>query len=305
MKYLTNRSARCSSWLRRVSLTYSLSALVLALGGSVLLAQPSATPQRIISIVPAVTEMLFAIGAGTQVAAVSSFDLSPQASALPRVGALLDPDMERIFSLRPDLVVLYGSQVEQQGQLARASVPVFSYRHGGLADILETIRQLGERTGHMRRAETVATTIEHELAQLRERIGGRSRPRTMLVFGREPDAIRNVYASGGVGFLHDILEAAGGVNVFADVRREAAHPSSESILAAAPDVIIELRAEGATENAAVTDTNAWQHFSALPAVRSGRVHVLTGSELVVPGPRVAEVTKRLAELLHPELFGGR
>ena len=97
MKYLANRSARCSSWLRRVSLTYSLSALVLALGGSVLLAQPSATPQRIISIVPAVTEMLFAIGAGTQVAAVSSFDLSPQASALPRVGALLDPDMERIF----------------------------------------------------------------------------------------------------------------------------------------------------------------------------------------------------------------
>ena len=80
---------------------------------------------------------IYAIGAGTQVAAVSSFDLSPQASALPRVGALLDPDMERIFSLRPDLVVLYGSQVEQQGQLTRATVPVFLYRHGGLADILE------------------------------------------------------------------------------------------------------------------------------------------------------------------------
>ena len=69
--------------------------------------------------------------------------------------------------------------------------------------------------------------------------------------------------------------------------------------------VIELRADGATENTMVTDADAWQQFSALPAVRTGRVHVLTGSELVVPGPQVAKVTTRLAQLLHPEAFEPR
>ena len=264
--------------------------------------QSDAVPRRIISIVPAVTEMLFAIGAGPQVAAVSSFDRSLEAASLPRVGALLDPDMERIFSLRPDLVVLYGSQVEQRGQLSRAQIPVFFYRHGGLADVTATIRALGERTGRPDQGQQVAAAIERDLAELRARVGDRPPPRTLLVFGREPDTIRNVYASGGIGFLHDMLEAAGGANVFADVLREAANPSSEMILASAPNVIIELRAEGATENEIVREAAAWQQFSTLPAVRSGRVHFLTGSELVVPGPRVAEVTRRLAALLHPDAF---
>ncbi|MGE3888626.1 MAG: helical backbone metal receptor, partial [Vicinamibacterales bacterium] len=77
-----------------------------------------ATPQRIVSLVPAVTEMLFAIGAGSQVAAVSSYDQDPpEVKALPRVGALLDPDVERILALRPDLVITYGSQADLQAQL--------------------------------------------------------------------------------------------------------------------------------------------------------------------------------------------
>ena len=264
--------------------------------------QSDEAPRRIISIVPAVTEMLFAIGAGPQVVAVSSFDRSLEAASLPKVGALLDPDMERIFLLRPDLVVLYGTQVDQQGQLSRAEIPVFSYRHGGLADVTATIRALGERTGRPDQGQRVAAMIERDLAELRARVGNRPRPRTLLVFGREPDAIRNVYASGGIGFLHDMLEAAGGANVFANVLREAANPSSEMILATAPEVIIELRADEATENEIVREETAWQRLSTLPAVRTGRVHFLTGSELVVPGPRVAEVTRRLARLLHPDAF---
>ena len=267
-----------------------------------LIAQPNTVPQRIISIVPALTEMLFAIGAGPQIIAVSSFDRSADVAALPRVGALLDPDMERVFVLQPDLVITYGTQVEQQEQLERAAIRVFSYRHGGLADITVTMRELGELTGHVDQARAVAAGIEQELTMIRARVANRRSPRTLLVFGREPDAIRNVYASGGIGFLHDMLEAAGGSNIFAGVLREAAHPSSETILASAPEVIIELRADGATENDIVRGTAAWERFSTVPAVRDGRVHFLTGPELVVPGPRVAEVTRRIAQLLHPDAF---
>ena len=106
-------------------------------------------PGRIVSLVPAVTEMLFAIGAGPQVIAISSYDQDPpEVQRLPRVGALLDPDVERILSLRPDLVVTYGSQTDLKQQLDRASIPIFDYRHAGLADITATIRRLGAATGH-------------------------------------------------------------------------------------------------------------------------------------------------------------
>ena len=267
-----------------------------------LLAQPTPIPQRIISMIPAITEMLFEIGAGPQVIAVSSFDRAPEVDGLPRVGALRDPDTELVFSLRPDLVAIYSSQTQQQEQMARAGISVFSYRHGGLADIMRTIRDLGERTGHRVQANAAAAAIESELAAIRTLVADRKRPRTLLVFGREPNAIRNVYASGGIGFLHDILEVAGGHNVFADVLMEATQPSSEVILAKAPEIVIELRAEGATENEIMKDTTAWKAFGTVPAVREGRIHVLTGRELVVPGPRVPEVARRLAMILHPDAF---
>ena len=201
-------------------------------------------PQRIISLVPALTEMLYAIGAGPQVVAVSSYDeYPPEVKSLPRVGALLDPDTERILSLRPDLVITYGSQVDLQAQMKRAGIPAFDYRHGGLNHILITMKDLGARTGHVSEAEKAVAAIEARLAGVRARVAGKRRPRTLLVFSREPKTLRNMYVSGGRGFLHDMLEIAGGEDVFNDIDRESVQVSTETILARAPEVILELRPE--------------------------------------------------------------
>ena len=261
-------------------------------------------PRRIVSIVPSLTETLFAIGAGAEVVGVGTFDTYPSAVAtLPRVGGLIDPDMERIFALRPDLVILHGSQHDQISQLTRASIPVFSYAHGGLAETLSVIRELGTRTGHTRDAERVAAAIEDRLADLRARTGDRTRPRVLLVFGREPRSLRNIYASGGFGFLHDMLEAAGGDNAFADVPRESVQLTSEAILTAAPDVIIELTYdERMTPDTQAAEIAVWNRLSAIPAVRDGRVHLLLGNQFVVPGPRLAEATAAIARALHPDAF---
>ena len=92
--------------------------------------------------------MLFAIGAGPRVVAVSSYDKEPpEVTSLPRVGALIDPDVERILSLKPDLIVVYGSQHDLAQQMGRAGIANFSYVHGGLSDIFRTIRELSARTG--------------------------------------------------------------------------------------------------------------------------------------------------------------
>ena len=261
-------------------------------------------PRRIISIVPSLTEALFAIGAGPQVVGVGTFDTHPSdVATLPRVGGLIDPDMERIFALRPDLVILHGSQQDQIQQLTRANIPVFSYAHGGLADTLSVIRQLGARTGHTTGADRVASAIEERLADLRARTGSRTRPRVLLVFGREPRSLRNIYASGGFGFLHDMLKAAGADNVFADVPRESVQLTSEAILTASPDVIIELTYdERMTPDNQAAEIAVWNRLPAIPAVRDGRVHLLLGNQFVVPGPRLAEATAAMARALHPDAF---
>jgi iron complex transport system substrate-binding protein len=278
--------------------------LVVAIG---LVSAQAPTPQRIVSIVPSVTQILFAIGAESQLVGIGSFDQLPNdydhTTKLARVGTLLDPDMERIFTLRPDLVVLYKSHVDQREQLERAGIPVLAYEHAGLADISPTIRSLGVRTGRTVQAKTITARMAADLASIRARVNNRPKPRTLLVFSREPMALRNIYASGGIGFLHDMLDAAGGKNVFENIKREnIAQVSSEAILAAAPDVIIEIRAEYLREDAVDDEPEVWRRLSTLPAVRNGRIHSVTGNHFVVPGPGVIEATEELARVLHPEAF---
>lgn len=270
-------------------------ALLVCITGS---AQPS--PARLISLVPALTEMVFAIGAGDRVVAVSSYDEDPpQVRSLPKVGALIDPDVERIITLRPDLVLLYGSQADLMTQLTRASIPYFEYRHSGLVGVTDTIRALGKRLGKVSEANAAVTSIDTRLATVRQRTASLKKPRTLLVFGRESGSLRNIYASGGRGFLHDMLEVAGGVNVFADVKTESVEASTEMILARAPEVILEIRSIEVPAGPA-HDIGSWKVLASLPAVRTNRIHLLTGKSLVVPGPRVAEGVERMAAVLHPK-----
>jgi iron complex transport system substrate-binding protein len=260
--------------------------------------------KRVVSLIPALTEMLFAVGAGSQVVGVSSYDDFPEAAkALPRVGALLDPDVERILSLRPDLVITYGSQIDLEKQLGRAGIRIFSHRNGGIAKILQTLRDIGRVTGHAAEGDRRAQEIEGRLNAIRARVKGRQRPRTLLVFERQPGTLQQIYVTGGQGFLDEMLDIAGGVNVFADVRRESVQPSHETLLVRAPEVIVELRATGLFAAADEKEEKAaWSTLPSIPAVRNGRIHVLNGDYLVVPGPRIAAAAETLAGALHPDAF---
>jgi iron complex transport system substrate-binding protein len=112
--------------------------------------------------------------------------------------------------------------------------------------------------------------------------------------------LRNIYASGGRGFLHDMLLAAGGANVLADVAQEAVQVTTELVLARAPDVILELHERADWTDADTTAAAAvWSRLAAVPAVKAQRIHVLAGEGLVVPGPRVATAVERFADALHP------
>jgi iron complex transport system substrate-binding protein len=262
-------------------------------------AQTQSRPQRIISLVPSVTEMLFAIGAGGQVVGVSSYDHFPAAvESLPKVGALVDPDFERILSLRPDLVIVYATQDDLIARLGRVRIPIFNYRHAGLADITETIATLGARIGREAEARHEVDRIHGEIESIRKSVAGRARPRTALIFGRELGTLRGIFASGGMGFMHDMLEVAGGTNVFADVKRQSLQATTEVLLARAPDVILETYSrEGWTPARVEQERRVWQLMPTLPAVRANRIYILTDEALLIPGPRVTEAVRMIAKVL--------
>ena len=127
----------------------------------------------------------------------------PEVEKIPRVGGLIDPNVERLLSLRPDLVVVYDTQVELKRQIGRAGIPIYPYTHRNLADITQTMRSLGARVGLKEAADALARQIEQRLAAIGARVARLPRPKTLLVIGRDRGSLRNVDASGGYGFLHN------------------------------------------------------------------------------------------------------
>jgi cobalamin transport system substrate-binding protein len=281
----------------------ALVAAALAIAAQILVSADD-PPRRIVSLVPAATEMLFAMGAGNRVAGVGTYDrFPPEVDRLPRVGGLIDPDVERILSLKPDLVIVYDTQTDLKRQLERARVPMYRYLHRDLADITATMRALGSRIGASAGAERAAAGVERQLTAVARAVAGRPRPRTLLVFGREQGSLRHIEASGGYGFLHDALEIAGGANVLGDIPKQAVEASTELVLGRAPDAIVELHyGESLKREGLELERAVWNTLASVPAVKSKRVYLLTGDEFVVPGPRIALAVEKLARTLHPEAW---
>lgn len=285
-----------------VSLVFAVVVLVFGQRTPSAQQRQAGAPSRIVSLVPATTEMLFAMGAGPRIVGVGSYDrFPPDVEKRPRLGGLLDPNIEQLIALKPDLVIVYGTQAELRRQLERARIPMWGYATTTLADVTTTLRALGDRIGMSREGAAAAARIEAQLQAVRARVAGKPRPRTLLVFGREAGALRGINASGGYGFLHDLLELAGGTDVLADTPRASVPMSSEMVLARSPEVIVELHyGETWAPSRMDAERRVWLTLPSLPAVRANRVHLLSGDEFVVPGPRVTLAATRLAEVLHPE-----
>lgn len=262
-------------------------------------------PQRIVSMSPALTETLFALGVGDRVVGVTRFCLYPEkALDLPKVGGYLDPNWEAIVALEPDLVVLMESHAEAERRLARLGIQTVRVNQQKVADILTSFQQLARACGVLSRGTTLRSEVEQSLERIRITVAGRPEPRVIISVGREAGSghLATVWAAGPGTFLDDALRLAGGVNaVPGGVAGAYPEISMEGLLQLDPDdildVIPELEADGMGAEVALGD---WRGLGSLRAVREGRVHVLGRHSLSIPGPRVAEVVEAFARVLHPE-----
>jgi iron complex transport system substrate-binding protein len=253
-------------------------------------------PQRIVSLAPSVTEVLFEAGAGSRVVGVTSYCVFPRdVLALRKVGGYLTPSYEALVALQPDLVVTLAEHADVEPKIRALGIPILRLDHSSLDGIVRSIEQVGERCGTVPRAQQAADALRQTLAGAK-RVAAGARPRVLICFGRAEDFRR--LTTGAPGTIHDdLIIHAGGVNVLASSAIAYPTLSAEGVMRLDPDVIIEF-SSGAINAAALR--RQWNRLDSVRAVRNGRVYVLTGEFLSVPGPRFARVAETIARSLRVE-----
>lgn len=249
-----------------------------------------ARAERIVSLAPSITEILFALGAGDRVIGVTSYcDYPPEARLKESVGDTLKPSVERIVALRADLVIIStASQVEAFVQkLEELGIPVYVSDPRSLDGVLESIDRMGQLIGAPLRARQLTGELRNRIASVESLVKGTSPTSVLVILGTEP-----LITAGAASFINDLVTRAGGRSVSADVSGDYPQYSLETAVAKQPQVIL-LQAGGSVLPERLKET---------PAAIAGRVYRLDDDLLLRPGPRVVDGLEQMAARLHPGIF---
>jgi iron complex transport system substrate-binding protein len=259
-------------------------------------ARAASCADRIVSLVPSVTETLFALGVGDQVIGVSSYDdYPPEVMKLPRVGSFLTPNLEAIAALRPTIVIGRGISSNQREihALHAMGYEVLMVEDDSLPQIEQSIRTIGRRIGKSQEADAIVAGIEANVIDVRTRVHPFPARRTLMLVGHQP-----VVAVGPGTFLDDLFKIAGADNIADATTQQWPQLSIEYIVAMRPEVII----DGQMGSDPASPTQFWQAYPTIPAVKNRRVVGYPEDPTLHPGPRVGATLEMIAKLIHPEAW---
>ena len=262
----------------------------------------AAAPQRIVSTSPSITEILFALGLGDRVVGVTTFCRHPpEAQKKAKIGSFIQPDLETVAALRPDLVIIQKNPVQLGEKLGRLGLRSMEVDFPSVDQTLTAIERIAGACGQTGRGAQLAASLREQLSAVRRAVGLRRRTTLAFVVGRNPNAIDGLFAAGAKSYLTDLIDIAGGANVYADATGSYPRVTLESLLERNPDVIIDTAEMG--DLARLDDAGKrrvvalWGRQTALKAVREHRVYALSDEALTKPGPRMALAAQALARLL--------
>jgi iron complex transport system substrate-binding protein len=251
---------------------------------------------RIVSLVPSVTETLFALGVGDQVVGVSSYDdYPPDVRTLPRVGSFLTPNLEAIAALRPTIVIGRGISSNQREihALRAMGYEILMIEDDSLPQIEQSIRLIGTRVGKSQQADAIIASIEANVNDVRTRVHPFPARRALMLVGHQP-----IVAVGPGTFLDDLFKIAGAENIADAAAQQWPQLSMEFIVAMRPEVII----DGQMGSDPESPTHFWEAYPTIPAVRNRRVVGYPEDPTLHPGPRVGTTLEMIAKLVHPEAW---
>lgn len=256
-------------------------------------------PHRIVSLAPSVTEILYVLGAGDAVVGVTDFaNHPPEVKTKPTVGGGINPNLEAIVALQPDLVLVSAdaNRWDTLTQLDHLKIPAYGVKPVGVEGVFISIAKIGEIVGRHGEAERVIADMRRRMTAVSEKVKNRPPPKVLYAVWIDP-----LVVAGQGTVIHDLIQMAGGENVV----QEAGFPrySLERIFLHPPDVVIlALDGGGPGDQEILHRLPGWKEMR---AVRDGAAHVLDANVMNRPGPRIVEAVEVLAALFHPGTLRGR
>ena len=248
-------------------------------------------PARIISLAPHVTELLFVIGAGDRMVGADEYSDYPEtATHLPRIGNSSRIDIERVLSLKPDLVVGWssGNAESDIAKLETFGIPVFITEVGSLNNIADQLISLGKLIGSSSAANEAAGGYHQRLEALRDKYAGKKRIPVFYQVWHRPLMTVN-----GRHFISDVIHLCGGINIFPDLEPLAPTISTEAVVVANPQVIIYGRSDGDDE----TMVSMWRHWTTIDAVKYGNLFGIPADLIARPTPRILDGVTLICDVL--------
>ena len=258
-------------------------------------------PLRIVSMAPNLTEMLFALGLGDSVVAVTrDSDYPPAANQKPSVGTFWQPNIEAVIAAKPNLVITlgFGRQSNLADRLKRIGYEILSLNIEKVDELFTATKKIGAATGTHKEADELLRDMHRNLDRLAALLGSDKKVRVMWVVQRQP-----LRVAGRNTFVNEMIEMAGGQNAIGSTIHQYPPIGFEQVIACRPDVIIEAAMnQGSAAGQQAKALKFWRKFDNLPAVRNERVYIVNGDIVSRLGPRLYEGVETIARCLRPELF---
>jgi iron complex transport system substrate-binding protein len=260
------------------------------------------SPQRVVSLNPGLTEITFALGAGSRLVAVDTYsDYPPEArNVQPRLTTYPSPSAETIVSLKPDLVLALAERDEDLAPIRRQGIAVLKLFPRDFDAAVQTIRTLGRLYGAADAAATISSDMLARRAAVVAAVADAPRPRVYEELdASEPD---KPFVAGPNGFYGQLVDLAGGTNIFGDLTGDVAQVGAESIVERDPEVIILTDADVPFNPQTPAMVAARPGWDGITAVQNGAIYAVPGTLYSTPGPRLIDGLEHLANLLHPDRF---
>ena len=259
--------------------------------------QKSSKEQRIISLAPSITEILYALQLDEKVVGVTEYcTFPPEVKKKEVVGGLLNPNLEKIASLRPTLILATRSNAQLKTKVRDPNIKIVLLPENSVEDLYFSIDSIAVLNGVQKRAESLISAIQDSLQKYRLNRAG-SRPEAILVLGRDPGTTSNIGLSGPGAFINELWEACGGRNAFADMPGSFSQVNREDVLSRNPNIIIEFKTLPNWNSSMLTGLKKeWQDLQ-IDAVKKGNIYVLNGINFLVPGPRIYLLAREYYKIL--------
>jgi iron complex transport system substrate-binding protein len=263
-----------------------------------------AVPGRIAILSPSAIQIVFALGAGHRVVGVTRYaTFPPEAKKMNVLGGLQDISYEQMTALRPDLIITQNASERLEEYAAQRNISLMSLAIETAEDMYAACRAVGRRLGLEEQGARLARKIEHALNKVRSRVAGLKTTDCFISVDRNPGPLVGILSTGRNTFVTQMVEIAGGRNIFDDMQIKYPMISKETLLVRNPEVVLEFKPGIVSEQKREMLKKDWEALSGLPAAANSRIHVIDHADALIPGPRMAEVAEQIALVLHPEIDG--